>query len=82
METLDVLLDAGWRSLEEVAYMTEDDMKAAGMKGFLLKKLKALKESLSSAPIAAGNMPHASSETHNTISQRRIAAVRLTQLDR
>jgi hypothetical protein len=52
-ETLDALLEAGWKSLKEVAYMTEDDMKAAGMKGFSLKMLKELKESLPSAPVAA-----------------------------
>ncbi len=62
METLDALLVAGWRSLEEVAHMTEDDMKAAGMKGFLLKKLKALKESLPSVLIAAGNIIFQQSE--------------------
>ena len=43
--------------------MTEDDMKAAGMKGFSLKMLKELKESLQSAPVAAGNIIHAQSET-------------------
>ncbi len=53
-EKMDSLVDFGWRSLEEIAEMDEADMIEAGFKGSFLKKLEALKESLSSSPFIAG----------------------------